>query len=276
MTNSSNHPAAPAVLTIAGSDPSGGAGIQADLATFHAFATYGMAAMTLLTVQNTLGVTRVDVMDPVLVGEQIDAVVRDIPPRAIKIGALGNHDIVRTVADRLAESLPALGCPLVLDPVVVSKHGHELVDRCCVEEIRTRLIPMATVVTPNAHEAVRLTEITIRTRDDMLRAAEALADMGAKAVCLSGPTNGVPDPFADDLLYHDGHATWLEGELLPMDRTHGTGCVSSASIASGLALGHDLETACRNAKRFVTQAIRTAPRRGQGIGPLNLNINMNG
>lgn len=275
MTNSTNDPAAPAVLTIAGSDPSGGAGIQADLATFHAFAAYGMAAVTLLTVQNTMGVSRVDVGDPMLVGEQIDAVVRDIPPRAIKLGALGNHAVVRTVAERLAEALPALGCPLVLDPVAVSKHGHELVDRCCVEEIRTRLMPMVTVITPNAHEAVRLTGIPIRTREDMLRAAEALADMGAKAVYVSGPTSGVPEPFADDLLYQSGRATWLEGEVLPMDRTHGTGCVSSAAIAAGLALGNDLETACRSAKRFVSNAIRYAPKRGEGISPLNLHAGTN-
>ncbi|MGP1345943.1 MAG: bifunctional hydroxymethylpyrimidine kinase/phosphomethylpyrimidine kinase [Phycisphaerales bacterium] len=267
-TNTTEPITRPAVLTIAGSDPSGGAGVQADLATFHAFGVYATAAITLITVQNTTGVTRVDLVDESLIAEQIDAVLSDIPPACIKIGALGNQRIARIVAEHLQHA----PCPIVLDPVMVSKHGHPLVDRSCAQEIRARLIPLCAVLTPNTHEARHLTDIDITTREDMLRAAGALETMGARAVYLSAPTRGIPNPFADDLLLSNGSPIWIEGPLLPTERTHGTGCASSAAIAAGIALGHDTETACRNAKAFITEAIRTAPLRGRGVCPLNLHI----
>jgi hydroxymethylpyrimidine/phosphomethylpyrimidine kinase len=252
----------PIALTIAGSDPSGGAGIQADLKTFHQFGVYGEAVVTLLTVQNSVRVSRVEVMPISLVLEQIEAVLEDIPPAAAKTGALGSAEMVRAVARAAA----AFRFPLVVDPVMVSKHGLPLLPETAAAAIREELLPRGTLITPNVPEAEALTGIAIRTLDDMRRAAERICGMGARAVLIKG---GHLDADSTDVLY-DG-AEWREFPAARIDtrHTHGTGCTYSAAITAGLASGLNLVEAVERAKRFIHEAIRTNPGLGHGCGPVN-------
>ncbi len=249
-------------LTIAGSDPSGGAGIQADLKTFHQFGVYGEAVITLLTVQNTVRVSRVEVMPPSLVLEQLAAVIEDIPPGAAKTGALGSADMVEAVALAAAD----FSFPLVVDPVMVSKHGMSLLPAAAVAAIRDMLLPRAFLITPNVPEAEALTGITIRTMEEMGRAACRLRELGARAVLIKG---GHLEGDATDLLF-DGTG-WHEfpAPRVATPHTHGTGCTYSAAITAGLALRLALPDAVGRAKRFIHQAIRTNPGLGQGSGPVN-------
>jgi hydroxymethylpyrimidine/phosphomethylpyrimidine kinase len=252
----------PVALTIAGSDPSGGAGIQADLKTFHQFGVYGEAVVTLLTVQNSVRVSRVEVMPVSLVLEQIEAVLEDIPPAAAKTGALGSAEMVRAVARAAA----GFRFPLVVDPVMVSKHGLPLLPETAAAAIREELLPRGTLITPNVPEAEAITGMTIRTLDDVRRAAERICGMGARAVLIKG---GHLDSGATDDLY-DG-AKWREfpAPRLATRHTHGTGCTYSAAITAGLASGLALTEAVERAKRFIHEAIRTNPGLGRGCGPVN-------
>jgi hydroxymethylpyrimidine/phosphomethylpyrimidine kinase len=252
----------PVALSIAGSDPSGGAGIQADLKTFHQFGVYGEAVVALLTVQNSVRVSRVEVMPVSLVLEQIEAVLEDIPPAAAKTGALGSAEMVRAVAHAAA----GFRFPLVVDPVMVSKHGLPLLPETAAAAIREELLPRATLITPNVPEAEALTGMTIRTLDDMRRAAERICEMGARAVLIKG---GHLDAGATDVLY-DG-AEWREfpAARLATPHTHGTGCTYSAAITAGLASGLALAGAVERAKRFIHEAIRSNPGLGRGCGPVN-------
>lgn len=249
-------------LTIGGSDPSGGAGIQADLKTFHQFGVYGEAVITLLTVQNTVRVSRVEVMPAGLVIEQLAAVLEDIPPHAAKTGALGSADMVEAVA-RAAESF---GFPLVVDPVMVSKHGLPLLRADAVGAIRDLLLRRAALITPNVPEAEALTGLTIRNLEQMRAAAARLRQMGARAVLIKG---GHMEGDAVDLLL-DGER-WLEfpAPRVATQHTHGTGCTYSAAITAGLACGLGLGDAVARAKRFIHEAIRTNPGLGRGSGPVN-------
>lgn len=249
--------APPVALTIAGSDPSGGAGIQADLKTFHQFGVYGEAVITLITVQNTVGVQRVDCLAPDLVAQQIRAVLDDIPPQAIKLGALGNAAIVEAVAAALAHST----APLVIDPVMISKHGAPLMDAAAIEAFKRLLIPRALVITPNLPEALALTG-----EQDPSAAASALVAAGARAALIKG--GHAEGPRSDDLLLYNGWHNFA-AERIESRNTHGTGCTYAAAITAELARGTDLFAAIASAKSFVTQAIRTAPGLGQGVGPLN-------
>jgi hydroxymethylpyrimidine/phosphomethylpyrimidine kinase len=255
----------PVALTIAGSDPSGGAGIQADLKTFHQFGVYGEAVVTLLTVQNSVRVSRVEVMPVSLVLEQIEAVLEDIPPAAAKTGALGSAEMVRAVAHAAA----GFRFPLVVDPVMVSKHGLPLLPETAAGAIREELLPRATLITPNVPEAQALTGMAIRTLDDMRRAAERICEMGARAVLIKG---GHLDSDATDVLdvLYDG-AEWREfpAARIATRHTHGTGCTYSAAITAGLASGLSLAGAVGRAKRFIHEAIRTNPGLGSGCGPVN-------
>jgi len=246
----------PAALTIAGSDPSGGAGIQADLKTFHQFGVYGQAAITLLTVQNSLRVSRVETMAADLVAAQIAAVIEDIPPAAAKTGALGSRAVVETVAEMAA----AFAFPLVVDPVLLSTHGRPLLPREDWDALRERL------VTPNLPEAEALTGSSIRTTEDLRRAACRLHQFGARAVLIKG---GHAEGDAVDLLF-DG-LEWREyrAPRIATAHTHGTGCTYSAAITAGLALGLPIPEAVARAKRYITEAIRTNPGLGRGAGPLN-------
>jgi len=253
----------PVALTIAGSDPSGGAGLQADLKTFHRFGVYGEAVITLITVQNTRGVTRVSTLDPDLVLAQIRAVLEDIPPQAAKIGALGSREIVEAVA-RVAQSF---SFPLVLDPVMISTHGAPLIGRDAITALIEDLIPRVFLLTPNLSEAATLAGFAVEDRDGMARAAEKLAALGAAHVLVKG---GHLRGDALDLLYmRGGEVHEFIAPRVETRHTHGSGCTFSAAITAELAKGTPLVEAVTRAKAFITEAIRAAPHLGGGNGPLN-------
>jgi hydroxymethylpyrimidine/phosphomethylpyrimidine kinase len=252
-------------LTIAGSDPSGGAGIQADLKTFHQFGVYGQAVITLLTVQNTQTVSRVETMPADLVVQQIEAVISDIPPTAAKTGALGDIAIVEGIAE-LAKSF---AFPLIVDPVMISKHGIRLISPEAEEALKRVLLPRAFLVTPNIPEAESLTGMTIRDENDMRAAANRLRDLGCKAGLVKGghrrgePVDVLSAPgLSEDLIF-------FSGTRINTRHTHGTGCTYSAAITAGLALGQDLRQSIVAAKSFIQSAIETAPGLGAGQGPVN-------
>jgi hydroxymethylpyrimidine/phosphomethylpyrimidine kinase len=249
-------------LTIAGSDPSGGAGIQADLKTFHQFGVYGEAVVTLVTVQNTVRVSRVEVLPPELVIEQLEAVLEDIPPGAAKTGALGSAAMVTAIA-RAAAGFPF---PLVVDPVMVSKHGLPLLPENAVRTIRDEMLPRAALVTPNVPEAEALAGMAIADREDMRRAAAAIHALGARAVLIKA---GHAEGDATDLLFDGAEYFDFPSPRLATQHTHGTGCTYSAGIAAGLASGMRLPEAVARAKRYIAEAIRTNPGFGRGCGPVN-------
>jgi hydroxymethylpyrimidine/phosphomethylpyrimidine kinase len=253
----------PVALTIAGSDPSGGAGLQADLKTFHRFGVYGEAVTTLITVQNTLGVTRVDSLAPDLVEAQIRAVLTDIPPRAAKTGALGSKAVVEAVA-RCAKDF---SFPLVVDPVMISKHGPKLLDDDSVRALVEQLIPRAFLLTPNLDEASALVGFTVEDRDAMLRAARHLMQLGAANVLVKG--GHLKGDALDVLLTQNDKVHEYSASRVPTPHTHGSGCTYSAAITAELAKGVSLADAIRAAKEFITRAIATAPGLGHGQGPLN-------
>lgn len=250
-------------LTIAGSDPSGGAGIQADIKAFHQFGVYGEAVITLITVQNTRAVTQVEVLSPELVAAQIAAVVDDVPPAAAKLGALGNLAVLEAVAHEAR----AFQFPLVVDPVMISKHGMTLM----LEEARgamiSQIIPLAHLLTPNLHEAAALTGRDVGSLDQMRIAALRLRDLGARNVLIKG--GHLDGPAVDLLLAADGQFHEFTSNRIDTPNTHGTGCTYSAAITAGLAKGIPLPVAIARAKQYVTEAIRTNPRLGHGHGPLN-------
>ncbi len=249
-------------LTIAGSDPSGGAGLQADLKTFHQFGVYGEAVVTLITVQNTMRVSRVECLPPDLVREQIRAVLEDIRPQAAKTGALGNREIVEAVAEAAAQ----FDFPLVVDPVLISKHGAPLLAEDARAALIERLLPRATLVTPNLHEATALAGFAIEDVAAMRRAAEVIHKLGPRAVLIKG---GHLRTSATDVLFLDGRSYEFPAPHIATPHTHGTGCTYSAAIAACLARGFDLPTAVEAAKAYITEAIRSNPGLGRGAGPVN-------
>ena len=255
----------PRALSIAGSDPSGGAGIQADLKTFSALGVYGMTAITAVTVQNTTGVSGFEAIAPAIVADQIRAVATDVGVDAAKTGMLADAAIVEAVADAIAETgVP----PLVVDPVSVSKHGHALLAPDAVASLRERIVPLATLVTPNLPEAAVLAGHQVDTRDDMRRAAEAILSLGAAAVLVKGGHLPRAEAAAD--LFVDGRTeAWVSAPWIDTPNTHGTGCTLSAAIAARLAIGDDLRPAVEAGKRFVTEAIRASLAIGDGIGPVD-------
>jgi hydroxymethylpyrimidine/phosphomethylpyrimidine kinase len=248
-------------LTIAGSDPSGGAGIQADLKTFHQHGVYGMAVISLLTVQNTRAVTRVETVSPELLAQQLDAVLSDIPPGAIKTGALGNAALIEVVART------KFSAPLVVDPVMISKHGHALLAEEAQHALKTKLLPVTTLLTPNAHEASALLGRPVNTLAEAEDAARALVDLGPRAVLVKG--GHLSETDAVDVLFTAGRLVHLRSPRVDTRHTHGTGCTSSAAITANLARGLELEDAVRRAKAFLTRALASAPNEGHGIGPVN-------
>ncbi len=252
----------PVALTIAGSDPSGGAGIQADLKTFHQFGVYGEAVITLVTVQNTQRVSRVECLPAELVLEQLQAVLEDIPPQAAKTGALGNAAII----EALAQAAERFTFPLVVDPVMVSKHGAPLLAPEARKALQDRLLPLAYLVTPNIPEAEVLTGLRIRTVDDMRKAAEQLCQSGTHAVVVKG---GHMTGEAVDVLCVGRECHLLATPRVSTPHTHGTGCTFSAAITAALARGLPLREAVEVAKRYLYQAIQTQPGLGHGSGPVN-------
>jgi hydroxymethylpyrimidine/phosphomethylpyrimidine kinase len=244
-------------LTIAGSDPSGGAGVQADLKTFHQLGVYGTAAITLITVQNSTRLSRIEVLDAALVAEQIRAVLEDTPPNAIKTGALGNRAVIEAIA---ALTLP---CPLVVDPVMIGKHGGNLLRDAAGLAL---LLPHAALVTPNLAEAAELAGIAVETPKQMREAALRISESGVGAVLVKG---GHLEGEALDILLHNGVFTEYCSPRIETRHTHGTGCTYSAAITAFLARGCTLEDAIRRAKEFITKAIQTAPGLCSGAGPVN-------
>lgn len=251
-----------AAMTIAGSDSGGGAGIQADLKTFAAHGVFGTSAITALTAQNTQGVTRVWPVDAGMVRAQIDTVLDDLAIDAIKIGMLANAAIATVVADAL-EAHAAL--PVVLDTVMVAKGGARLLDEAAVAVIGERLLRRSTLVTANVPEAEVLTGLTLRTVEDLGRAARQLVDDGVPAALVKG---GHIEGEAVDVFYDGRDLIELRAARIDTRHTHGTGCTLAAAIAAEIALGRPLLEAVERAKRYVTRAIENAPGIGHGHGPL--------
>lgn len=253
------------VLIIAGSDPSGGAGVQADIKTVTALGGYAATAITALTAQNTTGVYGVHGIPEDFVAEQMRLVLEDIGADAVKTGMLGTRQIIDTVAGALDEWAP--GVPVVVDPVMVAKSGDPLLADDAVESMRTRLIPRARLVTPNRAEAEKLTGLSIRSLDDVRRAAAKLVEMGpSNALIKGGRLDG--DTVYDVLLTADGFEVFEKPRLLTK-ATHGTGCTLSSAIATQIAQGTTVRDAVAHALAFVHDAIRAAPGLGHGAGPLN-------
>jgi hydroxymethylpyrimidine/phosphomethylpyrimidine kinase len=251
-------------LTIAGSDSGGGAGIQADLKTFHQFGVFGTSVITAVTAQNTAGVSAWEPVPVALVTRQLDALVEDLPPAAVKSGMLGSTALVEAVADGIARGGLA---NYVLDPVMVATSGDRLLDRDAEHSIVRLLVPLASLVTPNLDEAQVMVDDAVRTPEEMERAGRALVRLGAKAALVKGGHRAGDEVV--DVLITQGAARRFTRPRLDTTSTHGTGCTLSAAIAAGLALGRPLERAVTDALDFVHRAIAAAPGLGRGHGPLN-------
>ncbi|MEM3608516.1 MAG: bifunctional hydroxymethylpyrimidine kinase/phosphomethylpyrimidine kinase [Candidatus Bathyarchaeia archaeon] len=255
----------PRVLTIAGSDSGGGAGIQADLKTLAALGVYGATALTAVTAQNTVGVSAIQDVDPGVVRAQIRAVLDDIGVDAVKTGMLHTPEIIETVS----EELERVKSPIVVDPVMVAKSGAPLLEDRALKTLRDKLIPLSTVVTPNIPEAEKIAGIEdIRSIEDAERAAEIISGLGARAVVVKGghlPTPGK----AVDILYFDGRFRLFEGERFESEATHGTGCSFASAIAAELAKGRQIPEAVEKAKGFIAYAIKFGFKIGRGHGPVN-------
>lgn len=251
------------VLTIAGSDCSGGAGIQADIKTITAHNMYAMSAITALTAQNTLGVTGVHDVPGEFVAEQLNNIFTDIFPDAVKIGMVSNPEIILAICERLAYYKPK---HIVVDPVMVSTSGSRLLSEDAMEALIGHLIPMADIITPNLPEAEVLCSKKITSASDMVAAAKQIAQNFSGAVLIKG---GHFYGAANDLLYVDKIATWIEGERIDNSNTHGTGCTLSSAIACNLADGKLMLESVANAKEYITGALRAGLNLGHGSGPLN-------
>ena len=250
-------------LTIAGSDCSGGAGIQADMKTMTMNGVYAMSAITALTAQNTTGVRAIQESTPDFLKQQIDAVFEDIYPDAVKIGMVSSADLIRVIADRLryydAKNV-------VVDPVMVATSGSALMKNDAVQTLIEELLPLATLVTPNIPEAQVLSGLTIETKEDMIKAAKQIGDSYHCAVLLKGG-HSIND--ANDLLYASGESRWFEGKRINNPNTHGTGCTLSSAIASNLAKGFALAESVRRAKDYISGALAAMLDLGKGSGPMN-------
>ncbi len=252
----------PIALTIAGSDPSGGAGIQADLKTFHQFGVYGTSVVTLVTVQNTCRSDEIEYLRASLVLAQLDAVLDDLPPQAAKTGALGTSEVIEAISTRAAQ----FRFPLVVDPVMTGKHGAPLLSEDARETLKRKLLPHVYLLTPNIHEAAALSGLDVSGEESVQEAAKAIADLGPRNVLVKGGHLGED---ASDLLYSEGRFYTFSSRRIATPHTHGTGCTYSAAITAGLANGKELPEAVAAAKKFITRAIETNPGLGHGQGPVN-------
>ena len=255
-------------LTIAGSDSSGGAGIQADLKTMIANNVYGMSAITALTAQNTTGVSAVMEVTPDFLEQEIDMVFTDIFPDSVKIGMVSASSLIKVIAAKLVQYNAK---NIVVDTVMVATSGAKLISDDAIETLKEELIPLATVITPNIPEAEVLSGMTINTEDDMMKAAELIGNSFKVAVLLKGGHN-VND--ATDILYEDGEFTFFRGRRINNPNTPGTGCTLSSAIASNLAKGYDLKTAVRRAKEYISGALAAGLDLGHGSGPLDHGFNI--
>lgn len=258
------------VLIIAGSDSGGGAGMQADIKTCAAFGVYSASAITAITAQNTLGVQKVEAISAPMVSEQIRSVLVDIGADVIKIGMLANADIVHSVADIISELAPET--TIVLDPVLAATSGDELLEGQAVAALKDRLLPLADMVTPNTQEAEILTGIAIEDVESMIAAGEMLLKMGAYSALMKG--GHLKGKSVVDVFVTDEGSQIMSAPRLYSRHTHGTGCTLASAVAASLALGMPMDVAVQDAREFVFEAIRTAPKLGKGNGPLNHGLNM--
>lgn len=250
-------------LTIAGSDSSGGAGIQADIKTMMANGVYAMSAITALTAQNTTGVTAILNVTPEFLAQELDAVFTDIYPDAVKIGMVSESELIRTIAARLKQ----YGAKnIVVDPVMVATSGAKLICDEAVDILKTELFPLASVLTPNIPETEVLTGRAVRSAEDMIEAARQIADTYHCAVLVKG---GHKLNDANDLLYTDGSYRWFKGKRIDNPNTHGTGCTLSSAIASNLAKGLSMEVSVERAKEYISGALSAMLNLGQGSGPMD-------
>ncbi len=249
------------VLTIAGSDSSGGAGIQADIKTITVHKMYAMSAVTALTAQNTTGVYGIMPVTPEFLAQQLDCIFTDIRPDAVKIGMVSSGELIRVIARKLREYHAE---NIVVDPVMVATSGSRLLEDTAVSALVEALLPLGTVITPNIPEAAALAGLEIHTKADMARAAKKLA--GGPAVLVKG---GHLRDSADDLLYTDGEEIWFPARRVENHNTHGTGCTLSSAIACGLAAGHSPAESVKNAKAYVYGALQAGLDLGRGDGPLD-------
>ena len=249
-------------LSIAGSDTSGGAGIQADLKTMTMNGVFAMSAITALTAQNTTGVQGIFEVTPEFLGMQIDSVFTDIRPDAVKIGMVSSVNLISVIAEKLtayhAENI-------VVDPVMVATSGAKLISEDAVSALKEKLLPLATVVTPNIPEAEVLADMKITSPEDMVTAAEIISKAYHCAVLCKG---GHSMNDANDLLYDEKGAHWFRGKRIDNPNTHGTGCTLSSAIACNLAMGHTMQESVENAKRYITGALQAGLNLGKGSGPL--------
>ena len=257
-------------LTIAGSDSSGGAGIQADLKTFAAHGTFGMSVITAVTAQNTCGVTAVQNIDCDIVEAQIAAVFNDIRVDAVKIGMVSQPEIIRTIAACLRRYQPRI---IVVDLVMISKSGYPLLAPEACETLIKELLPLATLVTPNLPEAEAITGMQVTEKAQMRAVAEKIIALGAKAVLVKG---GHLSDTADDLLFDGSTETWFPGKRIPTKNTHGTGCTLSSAIASNLAKGYSLSESVARAKEYISGALSAMLDLGKGAGPMQHNFDLRG
>ena len=262
-----NEPKRPVALTVAGSDSGGGAGIQADLKTFQAFGVFGTSAITAVTAQHTRGVTAVQKIDPAIVVAQIEAVCEDLHPAACKTGMLADEVLVRAVADALARAGPG---PLVVDPVMVATCGDPLLEPEAVAALRSELLPLATIVTPNLAEAAILAGFPVHDEEDMRRAAESIATLGCGSVLVKG--GHLAGDVVVDLLYDGGAWTRVERDRIRIGEVHGTGCTLSAAIAAGLALGKSVPDAVKLGLDYTRRAIESSPLLGAGSTPVDHSV----
>lgn len=251
------------VLTIAGSDSSGGAGIQADLKTFSAHGTFGMSIITAVTAQNTQGVFAVQDITPDIIKEQIKAIFEDISVDGLKIGMVSQIETIETIADGLKYYNPK---NIVLDPVMVSKSGFHLLKTEAENTLIDKLLPLATIITPNIPEAEVITKLKIQRLEDMELAAKKIYKMGTKNVLIKG---GHLDGEAIDVLFNGSEFKYFNAKRINTKNTHGTGCTLSAAIASNLAKGYGIEKSVLNAKEYITTAIEHSLSIGKGVGPTN-------
>lgn len=251
-------------LTIAGSDSSGGAGIQADIKTMTANRVYAMSAITALTAQNTIGVADIMEVTTEFLAKQLDCIFTDIYPNAVKIGMVSSIGLIQTIADKLMQYNAK---NIVVDPVMIATSGARLISEDAISTLKNRLMPLATVITPNIPEAKVLSGMDIKTEDDMEKAAEIICDTLDCAVLLKG---GHQLNDANDLLFQKGkNPVWFYGKRIDNPNTHGTGCTLSSAIASNLAKGRDLETSVRYAKNYISGALEAMLNLGKGSGPMN-------
>ena len=250
-------------LTIAGSDSSGGAGVQADLKTFSAIGTYGMSVITAITAQNTQGVFLVEDLSEEVIRKQIEVVFEDIEPAAVKIGMVSSPVIISAIVETLKRYNPKY---LVVDPVMISKSGYYLLKPEAKKSLIEELIPMAYIITPNTLEAEEISGMNIETVDDMREVGEKILELGPKYVLMKG---GHLEGDAVDVLIGKDTFEIFKQERLDRKNTHGTGCTLSSAITSHLALGYDIKEAVRLSKEYITEAIRHSFDIGKGVGPVN-------